>query len=77
MSRPDGSNSPGTRGLNSSWIGAANAADNIEERLAALRAKGHTIVTTVDHTGARTLTVDGRTYGGATLADCLTAAGLA
>lgn len=77
MTTPSGANHPGQRMANSAWLGSAGAAESIEERLTALRDKGHTIVTTVDHTGARTLTVDGRTYGGPTLADCLAAAGLA
>ena len=67
----------GNRVANKLWLGVAASAGGIEEQLAALRAAGHDVVTTVDHTGARTLTVDGVTFGGPTLADCLHVAGLA
>lgn len=59
-----------------SYMGRVGAPGSIEDTLAKLRRAGHTISSTVAPDGLRTLIVDGVTYHGSTLTDCLTAAGL-
>jgi hypothetical protein len=70
-------NSRTERAIARAHLGRVGATGSIEDQLARLRRNGHTVATTVAPDGTRTLVADGVTYHGATLADCLLAAGLA
>jgi len=71
-----GGHSASERAMHRAHIGRTGATGSIETRLTELRLL-HDITSTVDPTtGARTLTIDGHHYTGATLTDCLALAGI-